>query len=350
MALYTGPEKRLMKVGAKKATTWDTAVAVGAGNGLPTKSLAGFERKQDYCAAEEADSPMVRTSQLDVVKPVDFTHGVEMLYDPGALGAMIALFMGVAGVPTIQGAGPAYLHTLQLADQIQGKFATVVRTMPGKIWECPSAKPMEWTVKTADRGMMGSELKFRGNNVKDDSAVNLEAQITALTYADRENRVMFRHNAVKMNDASAGSVDSETALNVNGIEVSIKRSGYDEPRGANGTQILEPAEAGRPDIRVKINFPRFDATNAAFIAKAVAETYQKMTITFTGALLNATYYYTLKFWLPKLRMLNPDAPWEDIVKMGLELVAEEATAAPTGMLYTRPYVTLINKQTTDYLA
>src|SRR5512136_3183351 len=99
MATPTGPEKRLLARGFRKATTWDTAVALGAGYGLPTKTLSGFNRKQEYITSVEADAPLTRFSNLDVVNPVDFSHGVDMLYDPGMLGPMIALLMGTAGAP-----------------------------------------------------------------------------------------------------------------------------------------------------------------------------------------------------------------------------------------------------------
>jgi hypothetical protein len=351
MALTTSPIKRVQKIGAKKATTWGTAVAVGTLSGLSTETLSGFGRDQDYIQVKEADAPLPRSSQLDVVKPVDFTHGVKMPYDPGALGSIVAALMGIAGAPAQQGGTTAYLHTLQLADEIYGLFFTIPATVgAGKVWECHSAKPMEWTLKAAERGFMASELKLRGDDIVDDSAVNGDSQMNALTYPNRENRILFRHNTVKVNDASAGDVGSATALNVNNIEVSIKRQGFDEPRGANSINILEPRDAGWPDIRVKLGFPRIDATSEAFFATAKAETYQKMIIVFTGALIASTYYYTLKFWFPKLRLLNPDMTYDEMIKLGIELIAEEASSAPTGMSYTRPYITLINCQTTDYLA
>jgi len=49
-------------------------------------------------------------------------------------------------------------------------------------------------------------------------------------------------------------------------------------------------------------------------------------------------------------MQHPEMEWADIVKNGMEFIAEEAASNPTGMDHTRPYVELINKQTTGYLA
>lgn len=349
MATPTGPERRFLAVGAKKGATWGTAIALGAGAGVATKSISGLNRIMDLISAQEADAAMCKTSELDVVKPVDIGHICDMPYDPGALGTLIAQLMGIAGTPAAQGGGPAELHTLQLADSLSGIFSTFCAEFPGKIYEIHSAKPMSWNLKAADKGYMQSELKLRGDDVVDDSSVNQAAQMDALTYDDRQNRVLFRHATVRMNDQTAGTLEGTNGLNVNNIDIEIARTGFDEPRGLGATTILEPAEAGWPDIKVKLGFPRFDAASAAWFAKAKAYTYQKATITFVGALIAATYYYTIKFYFPQLRMKMPTNDWAEIVKTGLELQAEEAASNPTGMAHTRPYIEITNKRTTDYL-
>jgi len=350
MPTPTGPERRLLAAGAKKSTTWGTAVALGAGSGINTKGITGYVRVQDYLIAAEVDSALARSGQLDVIKPIDATIQTDMLYDPGALGTLIALLWGTAGNPAQQGGTAAWLHKFQLADTNWNKIATMAVEFPGIIHEMRSCKPIEWTMKAAGSGIVGSELKVRGDQIIDDSGVNGATQMDSLTYDDRENRVLFRHSAVKMNAASAGDVSGETALVTNNIEVSIKRQGYDSVHPAGQYGIIEPAEGGYPDFRVKISFPRFDAVNKVFMATAIAETLQKMTVTFIGPLIASTYYYTYKFYFPKMRMMIPEASWDEIVKNGLELIAEEASAAPTGMAHTRPYVEITNKRTTDYLA
>lgn len=350
MATPTGPERKLLAVGAKKGSVWGTAVALGAGDGINCKNVSGFNRQQPLLIANEVDSPLAFSGALDNIKEVEPVIQTDFLYSPGRLGSLIAALLGTAGAPTQQGATPAYKHTLQLADSNWGKFFTFAVEHPGKIWECASAKPIEWTLKSAG-GIVQSELKLRGNTIIDSSTVNMATQMDALTYDERENRVLFREQSVKMNAQSGGDVTAETALNCSEVEISIKRQGYDSYHPAGSYSIVEPAEGGYPDIRVKLRFPRFDSVNAAFFATAIAETTQKMLIKFTSAVEAGTGYpYSLAFYFPRLRMLNPEASWEEIVKNGLELVAEQASAAPTGMTYTRPYVEMINKRTTDYLA
>lgn len=351
MATPTGPERKLLAVGAKKGSVWGTAVALGALNGVNCKNVSGFNRSQGLLVATEVDQPLPRSGALDNIKEVEPTIQTDHLYDPGQLGSLIAGVYGTAGAPTIQGATTAYKHTLQLADTNWGIFFTVGIEYPGKIWECASAKPIEWTLKSAGGGIIQSEVKLRGNTIIDTSAVNLAAQMDALTYNDRDNRILFRQQVVKMNAESGADVTSATALNCTEVEVSVRRQGYDSLHPAGQYDIVEPAEGGYPEIRVKLKFPRFDAVNAAFVATAIAETTQKMLIAFTSSVeAGVGYPYSLKLYFPRLRMLVPEASWEEIVKNGIELVAEQAAANPTGMSYARPYVELINKRTTDYLA
>ena len=353
MALYSGPERKLMKVGAKKASTWGPAgaVAVGAGSGVDCKDVTGFKRVQELLRAESVDGPIPRQGQLDVVNPVEAAIITDMLYDFGALGMLIALLFVTAGAPTGPTGGTAYTHTFQWADSSWGKFATLVRTIPGKVEEIQSFKPLSWILKSSNGGIIESELAGVGNNVIHDSTVNQEAQINAITYDDRTIRVLFREQVVKMNDQSAGDVAAATALNCTSVELTFKRQEPDYLHPSGQYDILEPPLAGYDLQSVKLTFPRYDAVNDAFFATAIAETTQKMLVKYTSAQLAGTAIpYSLSLFFPRLRMKVPDPDWKKIVANGLELVSEEALVAPTGMTYTRPYLVVVNKRSTDYLA
>lgn len=351
MATPTGPERRFLAAGAKKASAWRTAVALGAGCGLNCKAISGFNPSRDLIVAQEVDLPMPKSGALNVYKPQDITIISDMLYSPGALGTLIAQLFGTAGTPTTVDT-TARKHTFQWADSNNGKFSTVAVEFPSKIFECPSAKPIEWSLKSQAGGIVQSELKLRGTKVIDDSSVNTSTQMDALTYDERDNYVKYEVQSIKMNDESAGDVAGETALPVIAAEISYKRTGHDGIAVSGYSDIQEPAEAGFPDIRVKLKFPHFTSALAGYLAKAIAGTTQKMLIKYTHNVLAgvSTEYYSMSLYFPRLRLLCPEASWDEIVSLGLELVAEEAAVAPTGMTYTRPYVVLVNKRTTDYLA
>ena len=352
MATPTGPERRFLAAGLRKATTWRTAVALGANYGLNCKGISGFNPARDLIVAQEVDMPLPFSGAMNIYKPQDFTILSDMLYSPGALGTGIASLFGTAGTP----AGPtdttAYTHTFQWANSNNGIFCTVAVEMPGKIFECPSAKAMEWSLKCAAQGLVQSELKMRGTRVIDSSGVNTATQMDALTYNERDNYARFEFQNVKMNEQSGGDVTGATALEVSSVEVDYKRTGHDAFCASGFGDIQEPAEGGYPDIRIKLKFPHMDAVANTFLATAIAETTQKMLIKYTHNVLAgaATVYYSMSLYFPRLRMLCPEASWDEIVSVGLELVAEEASTAPTGMIYTRPYVQLVNKRADGYLA
>jgi hypothetical protein len=358
MATPTGAARKLLAAGFSNkaaATAWGTAVALGATMGLNCKGVSGFNRSQDFLVAQEIDQPLPFSGSLDSIKPVDFTVTTDMLYAPGALGTAISMLFGTAGTPAGPSDTTAYTHTFQWADGIDGSYGTFALEMPGKIWESASVKPMEWSLKSSGGGFVQSELKLRGNTLIDTSAVNTLTQMDALTYDDRGSmgRITFKQQAVYMNAQSGADVDSGTyLLNAMGVEVSFKRTGFDGVIPAGASSILEPAEGGYPEVSVKLNFAHFDAANAAYLATAIAETTQKMIIRYTGLVLAGatTAYHAMTLYFPRLRMKMPEASYDEIVKNGIELVGEEASAAPTGMSYTRPYLTLVNKRATNYLA
>ena len=358
MATPTGAERRLLAAGLSykaAGTAWGTAVTLGAGMGLNCKAISGFNRSQDLLVAAEIDNPIPFSGALDSIKPVDFTITTDMLYAPGALGTGIAMLFGTAGTPAVSTDTTDRLHTFQWADGMVGLCGTCAVEMPGKIWTVPSFKPMEWTLKSSGGGFVQSELKCRGNSLVDTGAVF--GEMDALTYDDRGamGRVTFKQQLVYMNgQAVATDVTSTTALNAMGVEASFKRTGFDGVIPAGATSILEPAEGGYPDIRVKLNFAHFDAANAAYLATAIAETPQKMAIRYTGTVLAGatTVYHQMTLYFPRMRMLMPEAGYDEIVKNGIELIAESADTAaalPTGMSYFRPYMTIMNKRSTDYL-
>jgi len=350
MATPTGPVRRFLAAGAKKASVWRTAVAVGANCGLNCKGITGFVPSRDLIVAEEVDNPLAKAGALNVYKSPEFSVISDMLYSPGALGTLIALLFGKAGTPTVVDTS-AYKHTFQWDDSNDGLFATVAVEFPGKIYECPSAKPIEWILKSESGGLVQSELKLKGNKIIDDSTVNGATQLDALTYDERKNYVKFEVQSVKMNDETGGDVAGTTALEVTSVELSYKRQGYDTVNVSGKDDAEEPREGGYPDIRVKLKFPHMNSSNAAYLAKAISETTQKMLIKYTSTVLAGatTEKYSMSLFFPRLRMLCPEASWEEIVSMGIELVAEEAESNPTGMDHKRPYMVLVNKRSTDYL-
>ena len=91
MATPTSPESRLHARGAKKASEWGTAVALGASNEILLEGASGLgPPKRSYLPAKESDTPVVREGDLGDIDPVELSLPFCMRYDPGALGTLIA--------------------------------------------------------------------------------------------------------------------------------------------------------------------------------------------------------------------------------------------------------------------
>lgn len=349
MATPTIAQRRLLAAGAVKSdAAWGTAKAIAAAGGMLIDSDGGLVRSQAYHPANEADTPFAKEGDLGQIDPVDFAPEFFMRYDPAGIGILIAQLFGTAGEPTdLTG---AYKHTFQWADENYGEFATFGIERPGKIFEVPSAKPLSFDLSLADGFLRGS-IGLRGNSLINNSSTNTLTQMDALTYKDRGNRIKYSQMTIKMNNQSAGDLWAITALEVSDLTIHYERP-HDGLHGAGDASIIEPAENGHPIITVTLTFPRMNAVNKEYFTNDfIAEVEKKLLIMADGAVItgsNDSYY--LQLWFPRMRIINCEYTWDEIIPASITLQAEEAAAAPSGMSYARPYVLLVNTTSTDYLA
>jgi len=355
MATPNQPLSKLHARGAKKGSEWGTAVALAAGDEIKLLGNSGLQPPTyPLVPAKESNTPFVKVSHLGLQEPVEISPKAIMRYDNGRLNTLLAMILGTAGVPTKVSTTNAYKHVFQWADDIAGLFVTWVEERAGKIYEVPSAKVYK-TEFSFEEGELKITLSLRGDTCKDDSSVNTATQIDAITIPASAlgTEITFKQAVVKMNAEADGDVSSETALVLEDFSMVFERPLEGGKHVAGSDTIIEPQVEGvdgHEAVSVKLAFPRMISSNAAFFATYKAGTTQKMLIEFTGALIEETYYYTLSFYYPRLKIKFPNFDAEEIVKAGLELVAEEAASTPTGMDYARPYIEITNTETADYLA
>ncbi len=349
MATPTIPQRRLLAAGAKNsAQIWGTAEALGAGYGLLLESDGGLARNQAYLPAKEADTPFVLEGDLGPIDPVDFAPAFTQRYDPGALGILIAQLFGTAGTPGAVGAG--FAHILKWKEHIDGQYSTFAIERPSKIFEVPSAKPYMLDLNIAD-GFLKGTIGLRGNTLINTSAVNTLTQMDALTYADRANRVKFSGLVVYLvNQSLAADPDTTTAIELSDISLHLERP-HDSPHKAGSESIIEPAENAQSIITITMTFPRMNAVNNAYFADFIAETEKKAYIWFTGAYISgsAGQKFELQFYFPRLRIINIEYPFDEIVPGTITLQAEEAASNPDGFGNAIPYLRIVNTRSTDYL-
>ena len=352
MATPTTPDRKVYAAGFKKATPWGTAVALGATDEVLLREASGIGPPEiPIIPLQESDHVFIKQSILGNVPAKDITIPAYMRYEMGALGRAIAMLFGTAGAPAdLTG---AYKHTLQWADA-SALFGCYAEEFPGKIYEATSAMPFKLELGFADT-LLTAGLSLRCNTVIETSVVNTLTQMDALSIPAlfRETVPTFQQSVIKMNAEAGADVTAETALVLSDFSIAFERPLDTPPHVAGSATIPQPvcgAHEGGEKIVVKLSFPRMSAINAAYFATFIAGTPQKMLIQLTGALITEALYYDFKFYFPRLIMKTPSYTKDEIIKGGLELIAEESAAAPTGMTYLRPYAEVVNLHTTDYLA
>jgi hypothetical protein len=350
MATPTFPSKRYYAAGVAKGTTWGTAAAVGAGKGILITNDGGLALKQKYVQHDDIDKVMPQGGVLGPVEAIEWAPPFHMRYDPGLLGSLIACLFGTAGAPTQQGATTAYKHVIKTADTYTN-FYTYAGERPGRIWEVPSFIPYKLSLNFAN-GFLEGVISLLGNNVVNNSSVNGATQVDALTYVDVGNRIKVSELVTLWNAEGGAALASPADLlgDITSIAVEYERP-VDRMFPAGTSGIGRPKDLGPFKATVKVKLERALAATT-YEALFANRTAQKMTITGTGALIATPYYYSLLLGFTRLIPVEPPkTALADMMVDELEFIAEESAAAPTGMTgYTRPFIEMINLQTTDYLA
>jgi hypothetical protein len=305
---------------------------------------------------KESNNVFLRSVVAGAVTACDFTPEVYMRYEMGALGTILAQLFGTAGAPAA--ATDLHKHTFQWATSTAGMFGTYVAEYPGKVFSVPSAKPYKFVISLQD-GILKASPTLRGNIVIDDSAVNGATQTDLLTGADQGALVKFAENTkcYLALFTHADAMAATEAVPISGFEITYGR-GLEAPKPANGaTYLAEPGEEEFPDIRVKLDFPKTDASGTATDNTLFFDDFQdgtawQLLLEFTGPHGGATSQHMIfAFWFPKLLVAAvPDTKKAGMVKTSVEFIAVEAAAEPVGMSYHVPYIELTNDRATDYLA
>lgn len=341
----------------KKATTWGTAVACGANDGI---LFTSGQAKRD--ASVEFDQSRGFAFSKDGT-PGPITAGGTYTFNLRYAGMemLAAMLMGTAGAPTQQGGTAAYLHTLKWNTDPYGLMVTVIKTMITYIEEMTTAKVNAITIS----GEVGAKplqmsVELIGINKEVASVVNTLATFASVTVptAAMGNPVMFSHLVFRMNDQGGAALAGGDKIYPNKFTLSAKRNlkgeytGQYRTTGTNPQDLIDEASNnGFPELKLALEFPKHTATT--YLTALGSDTRKKADITATGAQISGAYYYTHLWQFPHLQLTNVN-PTDDAgrIKEPLEFLIHGASAAPTGMTgCTDPFWWLqTTTKTTDPLA
>ncbi|HUV39029.1 MAG TPA: hypothetical protein VMY39_05415 [Planctomycetota bacterium] len=243
--------------------------------------------------------------------------------------------------------GSAYVHTFEWADEASPAF-TFATMRPGAIWAVPAAIPTKLAFSIGD-GLLRGAITLRGNNLIADSTTNEEAEMEALTPEAEADLgfVNFQEGVLRMNAQAGDALDDGDIVETSDFGADFERI-TDAKQVMGGSQIAKPVE-GNFNIGLKLRFPRADAANTAYLADFIAISAMKLTAVFTGNIIVGTHAHGLAIYFPRLKFkAPPEVKLADIMDAGAEFIAEEAAAAPSGMSYVRPYITITNTRAAAY--
>lgn len=351
MATPTGSSKRYFNAALVQGSTWGTAAAVGAGNGLLVPNDGNPMPKLTYSATDAIGQVVPQDGDFGAEEPCEFEIPFDskcgLQYAPGGIGSLIACLFGASAAPAQVGATAGYKHVFTWADEMSD-FFTFACERSGAIREVTSLVPKKLTLKVGDGKVQGS-IAVIGNRCINDSAVNTATQLDAVTPESTANFVKAQHGVLRMNTQSGGALAGSDAITVSDFTIEYERT-IDAKMVLGGTYIAQPKE-GTPKWSLKITLPYATAAAMAYETVFRAKAAQKMDIVFTGGVADATTYYTVTLGFPRIKFaLAPDSPLEDIMKADLSFIVEEAAAAPTGMTAVHPWMEIVNLRTTNYLA
>lgn len=335
-----------VKAAIKKSSTWGIAAACGANDGVLLAADTLKKSVKDHiddslglAFAESRDPGEIKCE--GALKAF-------MRYD--GLDVPIALAMGDAGAPVQQGATQAYANTIRLKADIDGLFATIAVNKAINVFEYPSAKITGFTIKAETGGPVEIEFDAVCDNEAVDSTVNTLAGFNGVTWPEKSNRVLMSHASFRMNDFSGAALSDGDRIYPSSFELSFKRKLKADYVIGGQNKIIEPANDGLPEIRLKLRFPRY--TSITYLSALGSDGRKKMDMTFTGALIESPYYRQFKLSMPHLALINAEAATsKGRIVHPLEFSCLAAQTAPSGMAgILMPFqVDVVNKRSANPL-
>ena len=342
-------EKRLNKAAIKKASTWGTVIAGldGAGNGIlplnPGSPKRNVQMIEDECASAFEVNLDVGNYAVS-----DFSLDFDYRWD-GLENILLGLLMGVDTAPAQQGGTAAYLHTVTLANSAVGLFASYAMEKSAQVHTIPTLKVLKAAFSTS-AGLLKAAFSLRGSDITDATATLSNTTVPANTHI----RAKFQQAVFRMNDytlAGGGTtLGSGHVIKPKTFSLEIERK-MDAEHVSGSQVVLEPIENDKPSVKLTMEFPRMDATNAAYFAAWIAATDKKADIVVTGPTAAGAYPYVLNIQLPHLIIEDVEYADSKIIPAKIVLRGAMADVAQTGLTGLLPIgIFVTNLRTTSFVA
>lgn len=339
-------------IGWTLSSIWGTATEAGAGNKLPVESFSFSNNTTELSANDIGDgNDMISSSTYGTTNP-DGSITAKMFYDGPSVESLALLF----GDAAVASSGDGYKHTITYDPDRSDLYATIAyEATAADAAELETGLPYTSSVVATPNDYLRHTFSTLGNDVvyePDETTVNTVSTLANVTLADSNRIVVRPSDGIWINAQAGGALSSsdcepftDLTMNYNrGLEI------VPEVRCSAGNGI--PRSSGEMPFMVDLPISFRSLSKMDYFNAVKAEEEFKAKFTVTGPLIAGTTYYSISFYFPRLKIVvDPASSLDNTAEnpYSLTFKALVASANPTGMSSTYPYIEVVNARSTAYL-
>lgn len=345
--------------GWKKSTTWGTAVAVGAAEGIRfTKLDPGADLQ--FLPSDELSGSRSRLAGDRGNILHDPNLETEMHYE--GLERILAQAMGTAGAPSQVGGDDAYTHTFKMKNELDGIHGTLVAYLQSKpaIIEYDNVKVNGFNFSVGagnQKASMSFPMIARKRVINEGSGTNTNTTAGSITYVSNRDFVNFAAMAVRINTTSGGTLGTSDLVYPSELSITLNNNlPSDDVTAAHAPYVDEPIGGGWGEVSVSMTLTK-GYQDLTLLSEMISETAveKKMDVIFTGPVADGAANFSLSFFLPSLQFQGdlPGIDGPDRQSETFNFAGNRVATSPTG--FTSGYtdavtIDLVNQRATDALA
>lgn len=265
-----------------------------------------------------------------------------------------ALILGTDTVSAVAGAEPNdHLHRLTFNTTLNAKYATIAyESSTSTVHEFPSCACQSLTIRTTSvPGLLEYAAEFLANDISLSSVINTNVTLANVTARDTELVAVDFDDDFWVNAQGGAALAGANQYNITSLEFVLTRPQEfrGEIKGSAGNSA--PVSTGNATATFAIVAKELkDHTYYTVWSTQVA---QKASAVFEGSQIGTGGFRTVGIYLPRIQLTEPPQygptdPGVNTVSMNFNCAV--ASANPTSMNSTYPYLEIINTLSTSLLA
>lgn len=237
-------------LGVKKESVWGTVVAVNEAIPFVSEAFGNeIEKHMDEVLRGKAGAGASIAG--NTMHP--FTVPCSLTYED--LDLLIAIAMGAAGAPTLNGS--LYDLAYTLAENLDYFFTAAVYKGVS-VWEYAGCKIDTMKISGEANKPLDFEIGGAAKDLDLDSATNTAAILQALTTTDAASKIMFSDLEFKI-AAQTSALSGETEKGIGSFELMLNNNMALDQFDNRAQTILEPQRNDKRAVTLNFNVPRYEA-------------------------------------------------------------------------------------------